>query len=116
MILAIVLLLAQTVSVVDAHHDTDPRNKEARSTAEVKSEDYDNQGNKKVVIEEKKDTFLAYKVAFVAWKTAKENYKSAKKSGVQDDIDATKVILDAAKITKDKAYVDYKEALKKKAR
>ncbi len=103
-----VLLLAQTVSVVDAHHDADPRNKEARDTAEVKSEDYDNQGNKKEVIEEKRAAFLAYKEAFLAWKTAKENYKSAKSSGVQDDIDATKVIFDAAKITKDNAYEDYK--------
>ncbi|KAF6247068.1 hypothetical protein C6990_05135 [Nitrosopumilus sp. b3] len=114
--LVTILLLAQTVSVVDAHHDTDPRNKAARDTAETNSEPYDNQGNKKEVIEEKREAFEAYKEAFAAWKTAKENYKSAKSSQVQDDIDATKVILDAAKITKDNAYDDYKEALKKKAR
>ena len=111
-----VLILAQTVSFVDAHHDTDPRNKAARETAETKSEDYDNEGNKKEVIEEKKEAFVAYKAAFAAWKTAKENYKSAKNSGVQDDIDSTKVILDAAKTTKDNAYQDYKDSLKKKAR
>ena len=111
-----VLLLAQTVSVVEGHHNTDPRNKAAREAAETKSEDYDNEGNKKEVIEEKKEAFVAYKAAFAAWKTAKENYKSAKSSGVQDDIDATKIIFDAAKITKDNAYQDYKDALKKKAR
>jgi hypothetical protein len=115
-ILATVLLLAQTVSVVDAHHDTDPRNEAARSTAEEENKNLDNQGNDKDVIKEKRDAFVAYKEAFGAWKTAKENYKTAKSSGVEDDINSTKIILDAAKLTKDDAYKSYKEALKKRAK
>ena len=110
------LLLSQTVSVVDAHHNTDPRNKTARKTAEEKDKNFDDQGNDKDVIKEKRDAFLAYKAAFAAWKTAKEAYKSAKTAGDQTIIDAKKIILDVSKITKENALKDYKQALKKRAR
>jgi hypothetical protein len=116
MVLLTTLLLAQTVSIVDAHHNPDSRNENGRKAMEEKSKDYDKQGNKKEVIEEKKKAFLAYKTAFAAWKTAKEDYKSAKSSGEQTVINAKKVILDAAKIVKENAFAEYKEALKHKAR
>ena len=110
------LLLAQTVAVVDAHHNTDPRNKTARKIAEEKDKNLDNQGNDRDVIKEKRDAFLAYKTAFAAWKMAKEAYKSAKTAGDKTIIDSKKIILDASKITKDDALKDYKQALKMRAK
>ncbi len=114
-VLVAVLLLAQTVSIVEAKHKAKDTGEE-RKSAETKSDDYDNEGNLKTIIKEKRDAFVAYKVAFDAWKIAKEDYKAAKTSGVQTTIDAKKVILDAAKITKDKAFKTYQDAKKLKAR
>ena len=114
-VLVTVLLLAQTVSIVDAHHKSKDKG-ETRKAAETKSKDYDPQGNLKKTIDEKRKAFIAYKIAFKAWKIAKEEYKIAKGSGDQTTIDAKKVILDAAKITKDKALKEYQDAKKKKAR
>jgi len=110
------LLLAQSISMVEATHNSDPKNEKDRTAAEEKSKDFDKDGNKKDVIKEKRDAFVAYKAAFKAWKVAKENYKTAKSSGVQEDIDSTNLILNAAKITKDNALKTYKDTLKKKAR
>ena len=115
-ILITALLLVQSISVVDAHHNDNKDAGAARKTAETKSADYDNEGNLKTTIKEKRDAFLAYKAAFDAWKIAKEDYKAAKTSGVQTTIDAKKVILDAAKITKDKAWKTYQDTKKKNAR
>ena len=110
LVLAAVLLLAQTVSIVDAAHksknDPDPRKAaEAQDVSDKKSKVEKNN--------EKRKAFAAYKDAFDAWKTAKDAYKTAKKSGVQTDIDAKKVILDAAKITKDAALKNYNNEKKK---
>lgn len=114
-VLVTVLLLAQTVSIAEAHHK--PKDKgEMRKAAEKKSEDYDPQGNLKKTIEEKRKAFVAYKASFKAWKTAKEVWKTAKISGDQTVIDAKKVILDAAIIVKDKALKEYLNAKKMKAR
>jgi len=112
-VLVTVLLLAQTVSIVEAHHK--PKDKgEIRKTAEKKSEDFDK--DKKIKYDEKRKAFKAYKVAFKAWKIAKESWKTAKISGDQTVIDAKKVILDAAKIIKDKALKEYQDGKKKKIR
>lgn len=102
--LAAVLLLAQTVSIVDAAHKskTDP---DKRKAAEVQT--VSDEKTKMAKNDEKRKAFGDYKVAFDAWKTAKETYKTTKKSGVQMDIDAKKVLLDAAKIAKDKSYRNY---------
>ncbi len=114
-VLVTVLLLAQTVSVVEAHHK--PKDKgEIRKAAEKKSENYDPQGNLKKTIDEKRKAFIAYKAAFKAWKIAKEAWKTAKISGDQTVIDAKKVILDKAKIVKDTALKKYLDAKKMKAR
>ncbi len=64
------------MSIVDAKHN--PKNNDARKNAEIKSKDFDPQGNLKTVIEEKRKAFHDYKIAFKAWKTAKEAYKAAK--------------------------------------
>lgn len=114
-VLVTVLLLAQTVSIVDAHHK--PKDKgEIRKAAEKKSEDYDPQGNLKKTIDEKRKAFIAYKAAFKEWKIAKEEWKTAKISGDQTVIDAKKVILDAAIIVKDKALKEWQDAKKLKRR
>lgn len=114
-VLVTVLLLAQTVSIVDAHHK--PKDKgEIRKAAEKKSEDYDPQGNLKKTIDEKRKAYIAYKAAFKEWKIAKEAWKTAKISGDQTVIDAKKVILDAAIIVKDKALKEWQDAKKSKAR
>jgi len=114
-VLVTVLLLAQTVSIVDAHHK--PKDKgEIRKVAEKKSEDYDPQGNLKKTIDEKRKAFIAYKAAFKEWKIAKEAWKTAKISGDQTVIDAKKVILDAAIIVKDKALKEWQDAKKLKRR
>jgi len=114
-VLVTVLLLAQTVSIVDAHHK--PKDKgEIRKAAEKKSEDYDPQGNLKKTIDEKRKAFIAYKAAFKEWKIAKEAWKTAKISGDQTVIDAKKVILDASIIVKDKALKEWQDAKKLKRR
>lgn len=114
-VLATVLLLAQTVSIVEAHHK--PKDKgEIRKAAEKKSEDYDPQGNLKKTIDEKRKAYIAYKTAFKEWKIAKEEWKTAKISGDQTVIDAKKVILDAAIIVKDKALKEWQDAKKLKSR
>ncbi len=110
-VLVAVLLLAQTVSIVEAKHKAKDTG-ETRKAAETKSVDYDNEGNLKTTIKEKRDAFVAYKVAFDAWKTAKDSYKTAKKSGVLTDIDAKKVILDKAIIVKDTALKKYLDSKK----
>lgn len=114
-VLVAVLLLAQSITVVEAKHKAKDAG-DARKSAETKSVPYDKQGNLKTVIDEKRKAFLAYKTAFDAWKITKEEYKTAKISGVQTTIDAKKVLLDAAKITKDKAWKTYQDAKKLKAR
>lgn len=114
-VVATILLLAQTVSIVDGHHKTKD-NGEIRKSAEEKSEPYDKQGNLKTTIEDKKKAFKEYKIAFDAWKTAKEAYKVAKTSGDMTAIDAKKVILDTAEITKDNALKKYLDAKKKRSR
>ena len=106
LVLAAVLLLAQTISVVDAAHksanDPDPKKvAEAQDVADKKAKVEKN--------DEKRKAFAAYKDAFDAWKSAKDAYKTAKKSGVQTDIDAKKVILDVAKIAKDEALKKYND-------
>jgi len=111
LVIATVLLLAQTVSIVEAHHKTKDKG-EIRKTAEEKSEDYDPQGNLKETIDEKRKAWVAYKVAFKAWKIANDDWRTAKIAGDQTVIDAAKVILDAAIVTKDEAYKEYLNAKK----
>jgi len=110
-----VLLLIQTVSVVEAHHKKKDSG-ETRKAAEIKSEKYDNGGNLKTTIEEKREAFLAYKIAFDAWKSAKELWKTAKSSGTTSDISGNQTLVDATKVTKDEAWETYQDAKKKKAR
>ncbi len=114
-VLVTVLLLAQTVSIVEAHHKS-KNSGEIRKAAEKKSEDYDPQGNLKKTIDEKRKAFVAYKIAFKAWKIAKEVWKDAKSLGDQTVIDAKKVILDKAKIDKEVALKKFVDAKKDKAR
>ena len=112
-VLVIVLLLAQTVSIVDAHHK--PKDKgEIRKATEKKSDEITE--NLKKTIDEKREAWVAYKAAFKAWKIAKEAWKTAKISGDQTVIDAKKVILDAAIIVKDKALKEWQDAKKLKTR
>ncbi len=111
LVLVTVLLLAQTVSIVDAHHK--PKDKgEIRKTAEKKSEDYESQENLKNTIDEKRKAFKDYRIAFKAWKIAKDTWKTAKISGDQTVIDAKKVILDKAIIVKDTALKEYLDSKK----
>ena len=114
-VLVTVLLLAQTVSIVDAHHK--PKDKgEIRKAAEKKSEVYDPQGNLKKTIDEKRKAWVAYKAAFKAWKIAKDAWVTAMIAGDQTVIDAKKVILDATIIVKDKALKEWQDAKKLKTR
>lgn len=112
-VLVAVLLLAQSITVVEAKHKAKD-NGEIRKDAEKKSIPYNEAAQ--AVIDEKRKAFVAYKVAFDAWKIAKEDYKDAKTSGVQTTIDEKKVLLDVAKITKDKAWKTYQESKKLKTR
>lgn len=112
-VLVTVLLLAQTVSIVEAHHKSKDSG-EVRKAAEKKSEDYE--VTIKKVIDEKRKAFVAYKIAFKAWKIAKEAWKDAKSSGDQTIIDVKKVILDKAENEKTIALKKFVDAKKVKAR
>ncbi len=111
-VLVTVLLLAQTISAVDAKHN--PKNNDTRKKSEIKSKEIT--VIEKTTIDDKKKAWTEYRIAFDAWKTAKEAYKVAKISEDQTTIDAKKVILDAAEITKDNALKKYLDAKKKKSR
>lgn len=114
-VLATVLLLAQTVSIVEAHHKSKDKG-EIRKAAEKKSEAYDPQGNLKTVVDEKRKAWVAYKTAHKVWKIAKDEWRTAIIAGDQTVIDAKKVILDAAIILKDKALKEWQDAKKLKSR
>ncbi len=111
LVVVTVLLLAQTISIAEAHHKTKDKG-ETRKAAEKKSENYDPEGNLKETIDEKRKAWVAYKVAFKAWKITVDDWRTAKITGDQTVIDAAKVILDAATVAKDEAYKEYLNAKK----
>lgn len=104
LVLAAVLLLAQTVSIVDATHKS-KNDKDPRKVAEEREKDLDKVKETKNI--DKRKAFNDYLVTFKEWKIAKQEYKTAKSSGDQTVIDAKKIILDKAIITKDEALKKY---------
>jgi len=124
-VLVTVLLLAQTVSIIDATHvskDKDARKaaeerekdlakeektngKDARKAAEEREKDLAKE--EKTNGDEKRKAYADYRTAFKAWKTAKEALRTAVSLGDQTVIDAKKVISDNAKIDKDVAHKKY---------
>ena len=101
--------------MVEANHNSDNKNT-ARKNMEEKSKDYDKEGNNKEKLKEKRDAWIAYKIAFKAWKTAKEDLKSVKNSGDSSLIAAKQLIVIAAKIVKEDTFEKYKDALRKGTR
>ena len=114
-VLVTVLLLAQTVSIAEAHHKNKDKG-EIRKAAEKKSESYDPQGNLKKTVDEKRKAWVAYKAAVKEYKIAKDAWRTALTVGDQTVIDEKKVILDASIIVKDKALKEWQDAKKLKAR
>lgn len=115
-VLVAVLLLAQSITVVEAKHKAKDTG-EARASAEVKSKEFDKKvTSKSATSEQKRKAFSDYKIAFTAWKSAKEVWKATKVTGIESDINAKKVLVDAAKITKDDAWKTYQDVKKKKLR
>ena len=115
-VLVAVLLLAQSITVVEAKHKAKDTG-EARASAEVKSEEFDEKvTSKSATSEQKKKAFSDYKIAFTAWKSAKELWKTAKVTGIESNITGNQTLVDVAKITKDNAWDTYQEIKKKKLR
>ena len=108
----VVLLLAQTVSSIDATHVPKYKNaEEARKEFQEKSKEIEKEKTAKN--EEIRKAYIAYKITHKDWKTAKVEWKTAKISGDQTTIDAKKVILDQAIIDRDlamKKYYDVKKS------
>jgi len=102
-VLVTVLLLAQTVSIIDATHVS--KGKDARKAAEEREKDLAKEENTNG--DEKRKAYADYRAAFKAWKTAKEALRTAVSLGDQTVIDAKKVISDNAKIAKDVAHEKY---------
>jgi len=115
-ILVAVLLLAQSITVVEAKHKAKDTG-EARKAAETKSAEFDKKVTvKSATSEQKKKAFSDYKISFTAWKSAKDLYKAAKLTGVESNIAGNQTLVDTAKITKDNAWDAYQEIKKKKLR
>lgn len=115
-VLVAVLLLAQSITVVEAKHKAKD-NGEARKAAEIKSIEFDKKvTSKSATSEQKKKSFSDYKIAFTAWKSTKDLYKEAKLTGVESNISGNQTLVDAAKITKDDAWKTYQDVKKKKLR
>ena len=115
-VLVAVLLLAQSITVVEAKHKAKDTG-EARKSAETKSTEFDkNVTGKSATGEQKKKAFSDYKIAFTAWKSAKDLYKAAKLTGISSNITGNQTLVDTAKITKDTAWDTYQEIKKKKLR
>ena len=115
-VLVAVLLLAQSITVVEAKHKA-ADNGEARAAMKAKSTTFDEKvTSKSATSEQKKKAFSDYKIAFTAWKSAKELWKAAKVTGVDSNISGNKTLVDTAKITKDNAWDTYQEIKKKKQR
>ena len=115
-----VLLLAQSITVVEAHHK-EKDNGEIRKSAEAKSKEYDAKYDNKVTKKsatsaQKSKAFLDYKGNFTVWKSAKELWKIAKSSGIESNINGNKTLVDVAKISKDVAWKTYQEVKNKKLR
>ena len=112
--LVAVLLLAQSITVVEAKHKAKDTG-EARKAAETKSVEFDKKvTSKSATSEQKKKAFSDYKISFTAWKSTKDLYKAAKLTGVESNISGNQTLVDAAKITKDNAWDTYQEIKKKK--
>ena len=115
-VLVAVLLLAQSITVVEAKHKA-ADNGEARAAMKAKSTTFDEKvTGKSATKEQKRAAFSDYKIAFTAWKSAKELWKAAKVTGVDSNISGNKTLVDTAKITKDNAWDTYQEIKKKKQR
>lgn len=102
-VFVVVLLLAPTLSSIDAAHV--PKYKDARKEFKEKSEEIEKEKTAKY--EEIRKAWIAYKIAHKDWKSVKAAYKTAKISGDQTTIDAKKVILDKAVIDRDLAMKKY---------
>ena len=114
--LVAVLLLAQSITVVEAKHKVKDTG-DARKAAETKSVEFDKKvTSKSATSEQKKKAFSDYKISFTAWKSTKDLYKAAKLTGVESNISGNQTLVDAAKITKDNAWDTYQEIKKKKLR
>jgi len=116
-LLVTTLLLVQTISIVDAHHNDNEDPDAVREAAEKKSEEFDQKERdegRSATRDEKREAFSDYKIAFTSWKSAKELLKIAKISGVDSNINGNQTLVDAAKITKDGAWDTYQEVKKKK--
>ena len=115
-VLVAVLLLAQSITVVEAKHKAKD-NGEARKSAEAKSKEYDEKiTSKSATSDQKRKAFSDYKIAFTAWKSAKELWKAAKITEIESNISGNQTLVDAAKITKDDAWKTYQDVKKKKLR
>ena len=116
-VLVTALLLVQSISVVNAHHNDNEDPNAARDAAKAKSKKFDEkETSKSATSAQKREAFSDYKIAFTAWKSAKELWKTAKSSGIESNINGNKTLVDAAKITKDNAWDTYQEVKKKKLR
>jgi len=115
-VLVAVLLLAQSITVVEAKHKAKDTG-DARKSAEAESTEFDKKvTSKSATGEQKKKAFSDYKIAFTAWKSAKDLYKVAKVTGIESNITGNQTLVDTAKITKDNARDTYQEIKKKKLR
>ena len=116
-VLVTALLLVQSISVVNAHHNDNEDPDAARDAAKTKSEEFDEkETSKSATRDQKREAFSDYKIAFKAWKTAKSLLKTAKVSGIDSNISGNQTLVDTAKITKDNAWDTYQEVKKKKLR
>ena len=115
-VLVAVLLLAQSITVVEAKHKAKDTG-EARASAETKSTEFDEKvTSKSATRDQKREAFSDYKIAFTAWKSAKELWKVAKVTGIESSISGNQTLVNTAKITKDTAWDTYQEIKKKKIR
>jgi len=115
-VLVVVLLLAQSITVVEAKHKAKDTG-EARKAAEAESVEFDKKvTSKSATRDQKREAFSDYKISFTAWKSAKELWKVSKLTGVESNISGNQTLVDAAKITKYNAWDSYQEIKKKKLR
>jgi len=115
-VLVAVLLLAQSITIVEAKHKAKNIG-EARKAAEAESKEFDKKVSpNSATSEQKRKAFSDYKIAFTAWKSTKDLYKAAKVTGIESNITGNQTLVDAAKIIKDNAWDAYQDVKKKKLR
>jgi hypothetical protein len=116
-LLVTAILLAQTISVVYAHHNDNEDPDAVRETAKKKSEEFEQKEIKEgrsATSDQKRKAYSDYKIAFTAWKSAKELLTTAKSTGVESIISGNQTLVDAAQITRDNAWDTYQEVKKRK--